>query len=51
MGRTRRDDPRDVGKGMIGCRRIARERVELAYSWDTDSDREMEAGGNGDKVE
>ena len=51
MGRTRLDDVRDVGLGMCGCRRIARDILELAYSWDTDRDGKTEAVGIGDKVE
>ena len=51
MGRTRRDDGRDEGKGFYDCRRKARERSESAYIWDADGDRKTESVGIGDKVE
>ena len=41
----------DMGKGMSGSHRIARERSELAYIWDTDGYRKTEAFRIGDKVE
>ena len=41
----------DVGKGMSSSQRIARERSESAYIWDTDGYRKTEAVGIGDKVE
>ena len=47
----RRDDGRGVGKGIYGCRRIARERSESAYRWDTDGDGKTDEVGIGDKVE
>ena len=51
MGQKRRDDVRDVRNGTSGGRRVARERSESAYSWDTDGDRKTEEVGIGDKVE
>ena len=42
-GRTRRVDGRKAEEGMSGCRRIAREISELAYSWE--DSREKEDGG------
>ena len=50
-GRTWRDDVRDVGKGIYGCRHIARERLESAYSWDTDGYGKKEEVWIGDKVD
>ena len=50
-GRMRRDKVRDVEEGMGGCRRIARERLESAYSWDTDRYGKTEDVGIKDKVE
>ena len=50
-GRTRRDEVRDVEPVMGSCGRIARERLESAYSWDTDGYEKTERGGIGDKVE
>ena len=40
-----------LGKGTSGGRRIARERLESAYIWDTDGDGKTEEVGIGDKVE
>ena len=40
-----------MGKGIDGDQRIARERSELAHSWDIDRDGKTEAVGIGDKVE
>ena len=51
MGRTRRDEVRDAEEGTSGCRRIARERLESAYSWDIYRNRKSEEVGIGDKVE
>ena len=51
MGWSRRGDVRDVGKGLYGCRRIAKERSESAYSLDTDGDGKTEEAGIVDKVE
>ena len=45
----RRDDAREGGKGMSGGRRIARERSESAYSWDTEGDGKTEAVRIGNK--
>ena len=47
MVRTWRDDGREAGKGMSGCRCIARERLESAFSWDTDRDGRTEEVGIG----
>ena len=45
----RQDDVREAGKGVYGWRRIARERSESAYSWDTDRYGRMEEVRIGDK--
>ena len=42
---------RDGGKGIYGCRRIAQEISESAYSWDIEGDGTTEEVGIGDKVE
>ena len=47
----RRDKVKDAEQGMGGCQCIARERSELAYSWDTDGEGKMEEVGIGDKLE
>ena len=46
-----REKVRDAEEGMRGCRHIAREISESAYSWDIDGDGKTEAVGIGDKVE
>ena len=46
----RQDDGRDVVKGFYSCLSIARERLYLAYSWDTDGYGKTEAVGIRDKV-
>ena len=51
MGWTRREDVRDVGKGMSGSWHIARERLELEYIWGTYGDGKTEEVGIVDKVE
>ena len=50
-GRMRRTEVRDAEEGVGGCRRIARERSDSAYSWDTDGDRKTEEVGIRDNVE
>ena len=51
MGMTLRDEVRDAEQGMGGCRRIAREKSESAYSWETDGVGKMKEVGFGDEVE
>ena len=46
-----RDKVRDVEEGMGGCQRIARERLESAYSWDTVGDGKTDEFGIRDQVE
>ena len=50
-GRKRRDNIRDAALGTSGCRRIARESPEPAYSLGTEGKRNMEEVGIGDKEE
>ena len=40
-----------MGKGVYEDQCIARERLELAYSWNTDGGGKTEEVGIGDKVE
>ena len=47
----RRDDVMEGETGTSSCWRIARERSESAYSWDTDGDGKTAEVGTGDKVE
>ena len=51
MAWTRRDDIRDAGQGFRGCRRIAREISDSAYSWRTEGKGKTEEVGIGDKEE
>ena len=51
MGWMRGDNIRDLEMVMDWCRRIARERPELADSWDSEGDGKRELSGVVDKVE
>ena len=51
MERKRRDNARDAGKGMSGCRSIAMERSELAYRRENDEDLKTEEVRIGDNKE
>ena len=50
-GRTRGDEIGDFDMVMDRCRRIAREILESAYSWDSEGYGERELSGIRDKVE
>ena len=47
-GRTIRNEVRDAEPVMDSCQRIAREKSELDYIWDTDGNGKTEIGRIGD---
>ena len=49
-GRTRGDEVKDLDRVWKVFRRIARERTETTYSWDSEGGGKMELAGIGDKV-